>query len=315
MTAERHDLTLRPITGREELDLFSTLPYVTNGELAGDLDEGRRRPSWMWVALRGEALVARAAWWGRPQDDLPLLLDILDLDEDAGRVDVGALLLQAAMAEVVGETGRAPQYLRFVPPGWREDPAARRDVEDRMAVVERAGARPLVERLRLEWRPDPARPVPPPDGRLRFRPPRDEDELIDLMTGVLEGTLDAHSREELTRMSPREQARFQYDDELSRYPSPREWWRVATLPSGECVGFVLPARNAYNSIIAYIGVLPAHRGNGHVDALLAEGTRVLAAQDVPRIRASTDVSNVPMARAFARAGYVTFEHQVDMVWD
>lgn len=315
MTAERHDLTLRPITGREELDLFSRLPYVSNDELAGDLDAGRRRPGWMWVALRGDALVARAAWWGRPQDDLPLLLDILDLDEGTERVDTGALLLRTAMANVVGDSRRVPHYLRFVPPGWREDPAARRDVEDRMAVVGHAGARPLVERLRLEWRPDPARPVPPPDGRLTFRPPRDEDELIDLMTGVLECTLDAHSREELTRMSPREQARFQYDDELTAYPSPREWWRVATLPGGEPVGFVLPARNAYHAIIAYIGVLPAHRGNGHVDALLAEGTRVLAEQDVPCVRASTDVGNVPMARAFARAGYVTFEHQVDMVWD
>jgi hypothetical protein len=46
----------------------------------------------------------------------------------------------------------------------------------------------------------------------------------------------------------------------------------------------------------------------------AAGTRILAAQDVPRIRASTDVGNVPMARAFERAGYVNFERQIDMTW-
>ncbi len=48
-------------------------------------------------------------------------------------------------------------------------------------------------------------------------------------------------------------------------------------------------------------MLPAHRGNGYADDLLAEGTRILAEQDVPRIRAATDLGNVPMANAFQRA--------------
>jgi RimJ/RimL family protein N-acetyltransferase len=47
---------------------------------------------------------------------------------------------------------------------------------------------------------------------------------------------------------------------------------------------------------------------------LDEGTRLLAAQNVPRIRAATDVGNAPMAAAFARAGYVTFERKIDMIW-
>jgi hypothetical protein len=38
-------------------------------------------------------------------------------------------------------------------------------------------------------------------------------------------------------------------------------------------------RNNHNPIIAYIGVLPAQRGNGYIDDLLAEGTRILAAHD------------------------------------
>jgi RimJ/RimL family protein N-acetyltransferase len=135
------------------------------------------------------------------------------------------------------------------------------------------------------------------------------------MTAVLEGTLDAHSRRELARLTPAEQAADQYDDEFARYETPRSWWRVAERPDGTPVGFVIPARNAYNPIIAYIGVVPAFRGNGYVDDILGEGTRVLAAEGVPRIRASTDVDNVPMARAFARAGYTTFERQLDMVWD
>jgi hypothetical protein len=38
------------------------------------------------------------------------------------------------------------------------------------------------------------------------------------------------------------------------------------------------------------------------------------ATGAPRIRAATDVGNAPMAAAFALAGYVTFERQIDMTW-
>ena len=134
------------------------------------------------------------------------------------------------------------------------------------------------------------------------------------MTLVLDGTLDAHSRDSLTRMTPRQAAQEQYHGELERYPSPHEWWRVATLPDGEPVGFVIPAHNDYNPIIAYLGVVPAHRGHGYAHDVLAAGTSVLARQGVPRIRAATDVGNAPMAAAFARAGYVIFERQIDMTW-
>jgi len=56
------------------------------------------------------------------------------------------------------------------------------------------------------------------------------------------------------------------------------------------------------------------RGNGYINEILAEGTRILAAQDVPRIRASTDLGNVPMAEAFTRAGWVNFQRSMSMTW-
>ena len=69
MTVEQNDLTMRPIAGRrEQLSLFSRLPYVLNEELADDLVVGRRRPEWMWVAVRRDHLLARVAWWGRTRD-------------------------------------------------------------------------------------------------------------------------------------------------------------------------------------------------------------------------------------------------------
>ncbi|MEW2305184.1 GNAT family N-acetyltransferase [Streptomyces sp. NPDC006655] len=310
-----NDLAIRPIDGREELDLFSRLPYLLNEELADDLATGRRRPEWMWVALRGDRLLARAAWWSRAGSGTPLILDVLDIDDDApdpDTRDIGVRLLETATAATLADGSRPPGYSRFVPPDWREDTRTRQAVEDRMTMLERTGARFFVERLRLEWRPES--PVPEPTGRLAFRPAADAGELVALMTSAMDGTLDAHGRDDLTRMSAREAAVQHYEDELARYPSPRDWWRIATLPGGEPVGFVLPAHNGYHAIIAYIAVLPAHRGNGYIDDLLAEGTRVLAGQDVPRVRASTDLGNVPMANAFQRAGYVNFGREINMTW-
>ena len=309
MIPHQHDLTLRPITGPDELDLFNSLPYGLNDEVGGDVAAGRRRPEWLWLALRGDRVVVRAGWWSRAGDLHPLLMDIFDIDGD---IDDGVRLLKTALAVVVPAGTTPPQYLRFLPADWREHQHTRQAVDDRMGVLQRAGAKLFVERLRLEWRP--GTPVAELSGRLTFRPVRTPGELMELMTLVLDGTLDAHSRDDLTRMTRRQAARERYHDEFESYASPHEWWRIATLPDGEPVGFVIPAHNGYHPVIAYLGVVPAHRGHGYIHDVLAVGTSLLAAQNVPRIRAATDVGNTPMAAAFARAGYVNFERQIDMTW-
>ena len=309
MILHQHDLTLRPITGPDELDLFNSLPYVLNDEVGGDLAAGRRRPEWLWLALRGDRVVARAGWWSGAGDQHPLLMDIFDIDGDT---DDGVRLLKTALPAVVPAGAMPPGYGRLLPADWRDHQPTRQVVDDRVGALERVGATLFVERLRLEWRP--GTPIPELSGRLTFRPVRNPGELIDLMTLVLDGTLDAHSRDDLTRMTPSQAAQEQYHNELERYASPHEWWRIATLPDGEPVGFVIPAHNGYNPIIAYLGVVPAHRGHGYIHDVLAAGTSLLAAQNVPRIRAATDVGNAPMAAAFALAGYVTFERQIDMTW-
>jgi hypothetical protein len=308
------NLTFRPITGPGELGLFNQFPYELNHELDGDLRDGHRQPGWLWVALRDGRLAARAGWWARPGSAVPHALDILDLDDSAGpaAVDAAAALLTTAMAALFLAGEHHPDYIRFLAPDWREEAASRQAVENRMTAAERTGARFFVERLRLEWRAGTR--IPAPTGRLEFRPVSDPAELLALMTQVLDGTLDAHSRDDLRRMSPEDAAARHYKGELARYTSPNGWWQIAELPGSDPVGFVIPAHNGYNAIIAYLGVVPKHRGNGYIDEILAEGTRILAAQDVPLIRASTDLGNVPMARSFHRSGWVTTGHQIDMIW-
>jgi RimJ/RimL family protein N-acetyltransferase len=312
MSHPQHDVIIRSIAGAGELELFCALDYILNDELADDLATGRRRPEWMWVALRGEHLVARAAWWGSGDDAGPSVLDILDVAEVPGRIDVGVRLLQDALSEIIPAGTRPPEYGRYIPPDWREHAGPRRAVEDRMAIAGQLGAQLLTERLRFEWRP--GTPVAAPTGRLEFRPVRDDGELLELMTLTMDGTLDAHSQQDLALMPARQGAVKHFEEELARFSSPRQWWRIATLPGGEPAGFVIPARNNYHAIIAYLGVVPAQRGHGWASKILAEGTRILAAQDAPRIRASTDLGNIPMAEAFTRAGWVNFERSISMTW-
>jgi hypothetical protein len=197
----RDDLILRPITVAHELDLFNRLPYVLNDEVDGDLAAGRRRLEWLWVALRGDRVVARAGWWSRAGGQQPLLMDIFDIDGDA---DDGVLLLKAALPAVALAGAAPPDYCRFVPADWRDDPSTRQAVDDRVGALERVGASLFVERLRLEWRP--GTPVAELSGRLTFRPVRSPGELIELMTLVLDGTLDAHSRDDMTRMTANQAA-------------------------------------------------------------------------------------------------------------
>jgi RimJ/RimL family protein N-acetyltransferase len=308
--------SIRHLSSADELELFNSIPYTLNDEIADDLEHGRRRLDWMWVALRGDRLVGRIAWWSTADAAGPEQLDVFDVDDslpaDEAR-SVGASLLEAAGAHVLADVDTPPEYARYLAAAWREDPVMRRGTELRMALLEETGAHFLVERLRLEWRP--GTPIAAPDLRLSFRPFASDDEFLDITTTVLAGTLDAHSQVDLETMTPREAAVAQFESEFSQYTSPREWWRVAVDERRRVVGFVVPARNSYHAIIAYVGVLPEHRGNGYIDGILAEGTRVLEESGVQRIRASTDVGNVPMAAAFARAGYVTFERMVNMAWD
>ena len=296
------DVTIRSLNGPDDLTTFNQLTYVLDGEYLDDLEQGRRRPGWMWLALRGDLLVARSAWWGWPGSEAPLLMDVFDIDPSVpDRHDIAFDLVRSALAGM-NLAGSPPEYVRYLLAGWRDDPAQTAAIADRAAVIERLGGRLLVERLRMQWGPDGV--VPTDRHHLTFRPPRDRGELLDLLTCVLEDTLDEHCRTDLRAMPAQDVATAQLDSEFPRYTGPPEWWAIGCLPDGEQVGFVIPTRNDYSWIIAYIGVLPRHRGHRYVDELLDLGTRTLAG-------AGADIINAPMAAAFHRRGYSTVGEEID----
>jgi predicted lipoprotein with Yx(FWY)xxD motif len=115
---------------------------VLNFELEDDLVARRRRPEWMWVALEGDRLLARVAWWSRSDDGSPSDLDILDVDNGDAEIDSEELcftLLETATAEVIPKGSRRPDYGRFIAADWRDQPETSKPVEVRMAAVESAG--------------------------------------------------------------------------------------------------------------------------------------------------------------------------------
>lgn len=296
------DLVIRPLeAGETELFLsYSHAPVPLVGTEGGGrsyaefVDTGQYRPEWSWVAVRGGAVVARAAWWGPPGADVPGALDWLDPGTGPDRVEVGAALLTAAQHRL-----GTHEYHLFLPPAWREVPAAAQAAADRLAVAERGGLTPFVERLNYRW--TTGCPVPERSTRVEFRP-ADDGEVLAVLKRILAGTLDAYSRRDVARLGLDKAADEQLA-ELHWYPSPRDWWRLGYDHAGDVVGVVIPGRNHQMPVVGYVGVVPEQRGHGYAEDLLAEATLRLAGEPDGVIGADTDVGNTPMAATFARAGY------------
>jgi hypothetical protein len=295
------DLVIRPLQPGEE-HLFELLsdpglvgPAAFGGSYRRLAEAGQYRPEWTWVALRNGTVVARAAWWGGPHDDAPAVLDWLDFtDSPAATALLTAAPLQA-------------EYCLRLPPGWRDQPTIRAIAEAHAAVVTAAGMTPVVERYHYRWTPDRGLPLRP--GRLTYRPEPDDETVLDVLRRMHEGTLDAHTRRVIAA-SGLDAAAQEDLDILHWFPSPREWWRLAFTPDGHLVGLTAPARNYTDPVVGLIGVVPEQRGHSYGYDLLVECTHLLVEQGADRVLAATDVTNTPMALAFARAGYPVVQERL-----
>jgi len=279
----------------------SGLRAIERDQLRRDFAEGRMRAQWSWLVEDEGALVGRALWWGRTNLALPLSLDVLDLGEHVDdRAGVAVELLSAAHAGFAEQGAKKPmEYTLRLARGWREDAAASAAVRWRRDACRRSGLTEELERLQYAWTRDDG--VPAASTRVRFRP-GDDEEFLDLFAQVARGSLDVETQRSVEEMGEQGQAR----DDLDFYlgcPGERDWWRVALDGDGCPVGFAIPSATPYHRNVGYLGVLPAWRGNGFVDDLLGEITRVHAGSGAATITATTDTTNAPMAAAFDRAGY------------
>lgn len=287
---------------------------LTTAAFRSRLTTGEYRPEWTWVAETGDDRIQAAAiWWGdtvipppagpgRPAgpNGLDALVAHAGLPRDR-RVAVASGLLAAAHRSF-DSSRTLPAFHIPLPLDWRE----RRDVVAalswRWEAAAAAGLTDELERLRFEW--IAGTPIPERTGRLTFRREPDDKVFTDLFRRALEGTLDATSRRIADVVGGYAQARSDVAFYRDRLPGDRGWWFTASTPDGELVGFGIPSRNNSVPVVGYLGVLPGHRGHGYIDDILAEVTRILAAEAAADVvHADTDVANKPMAAAFERAGY------------
>ncbi|MER7824832.1 dihydrofolate reductase family protein [Streptomyces sp. NPDC096097] len=275
-----------------------------------ELQEGMYRPEWTWIAERDGRVVARALWWGQATSEHPVALDCLYVDPSVtDRAALGAELISAGL-RAFAEQGatKPPLYDLTLPNGWREDPATAAAADWRRDAALAAGLTDVVERLRLEWTPEAG--LPASRGRLVFTEGTDE-EFLDVFRRIAVGSLDGETRRNLVAMGAEATAREEVDFYLS-CPGERSWWRIARTPDGQVAGLALPSATPYNRNVGYLGVVPELRGQGYVDDVLAEITRVQVEAGAELITATTDTDNAPMAAAFARAGYRTA--QTRLIW-
>ncbi len=282
--------------------------WVSAEVFGRELEAGRFRNEWTWIAEDRGRVRARAVWWGRADGALSLALDCVWVDASVddpvalARVVVGAGLDALRTAGV----GEAPRFELRLPASWRADPRLVSGVDWRRRLAATVGLGDELERLQLEW--VAGTPVPPPSGRLRFSP-ADDDAFLDVFRRVAAGSLDVATRRAVGADGDEAAAR----DDLRFYraaPGDRAWWRVAHDADGAVAGFVIPSATEAGPNVGYLGVVPEARGRRHVDDLLAAATRFHASRGAERISATTDATNLPMAAAFSRHGYRVSEHRL-----
>jgi RimJ/RimL family protein N-acetyltransferase len=275
--------------------------WLDGDKFGAELAAGQYRPEWVWIAEDAGTPVASAVWWSRAGEAKPVSLDHLWVAESVGdRVAVAAGLLGAAHRAF----GATPEFHLRLPVGWRDQPDAVAAFTWRQQAAARAGLVEELERLQYRWTPESGLPVA--GERLVFRPEPDDEAFLDVFRRVAVGSLDTTSRRHVAALGVDAAAR----DDLNFYasvPETRDWWRLAYTRDGTLAGFGIPWRNPYGRNVGYLGVLPELRGNGYIDEVLADITRFHAAAGAERISATTDLVNVPMQRAFERAGYRNVE--------
>ena len=124
-------------------------------------------------------------------------------------------------------------------------------------------------------------------------------------------------KESLDRSDQAAVASGQIEAQADRLAEPDEgltydpaWWALAYKQDDQLIGIAQPVifagceRNGLQEgTIHYIGVLPLYRGQGYINDLVRFTTWRLAEIGLWRIYTDTDELNMPMRRAFLRAGY------------
>jgi RimJ/RimL family protein N-acetyltransferase len=273
-------------------------------EYADSLLEQRfTKPSWCLLALEGDHPVARAALWSMPDQEAPTDIVLIDADWSDDELAVGRAVL-SRLHELARELGgdvlshhvddppAAPQYQEHE--------------EARIHLLTTSGYELVRDGLRWRYLASSS-PAPQPEPSLAFRPLSEvgEDAFVEAIASTYEGTLDSWLNQNIEQHGLTGAARTDFG-ELQGMDYRPEWWELAYEQDGSLAGVSMAARNPSTAVIAYVGVVPDHRGRGLAPHLVRRGTQHLLASGAEEIRGDCDRDNVGMVKGFERAGYEQF---------
>jgi ribosomal protein S18 acetylase RimI-like enzyme len=300
--------TIRSITLPEEFGIAGA-PNVSD-DLNAMWEERESRAEWCFVLEDEGKVVGRVGFYvsatcppeflgDLPPDELFLFGLWLPWEDDP--IGAGLTLIPEALRRIAGDV---PDRLQV-----RTNVEVQDEYADRVALFEALGMELFQEKQGFTWVGDGS-PVEVPD-RLTFATVDEvgRDHYRDVLAGVGEATLDRNDFYYRSHMDPLDWGSV-YMTFLDDSVAPM--WLAGRLPGGESVGFVAVSQfdEPETATIAFIGVLPQHRGNGYIDDLLAAGTAVAQQHGFTSILSDVDTLNTPMMAAMERARH----HAVTRPW-
>jgi RimJ/RimL family protein N-acetyltransferase len=277
--------------------------------LEGLFASGSSRPEWCFVAWRDGRPCGRVAFWALPRVGRPLDIVLLNLPWEGEADAIGRALLEGARRAMADAGLTTVGHCHDHPP---RTPQWQTHGDARLALLAGLGFRTQRDTLRFEAALAPGAAVDTGDLRLRAATSDDEALLRQMVAAVAAASRDQIDIETVAARGAQAHAAELIADLRSMRVDPG-WWQIAFDAQGTAVGLVLPVAGADFGSIGYIGVLPAHRGRGHVDVLLAAATALLREAGLPRLIADTDRSNTGMARAFTRGGWRQFGERRELL--
>jgi GNAT superfamily N-acetyltransferase len=255
------------------------------------------RPIAQFLVERGGVVLASAVL-GRAEifERAPLEYAVARLRWSGGPVAaVGAV--RAVVAAAVRAAPPGPAVYLPVNGAVSPDHAACRGVAEACGLV-------LFQEKEGFWWADTGQVLPEPAGlRLESMPRIGRAAFVTVIGRCLAQTLDRTDAVVFGRQGPEGWAGAFLDHRAAGDDAGS--WLFAQTAGGDPVGFVGLAQRVGEpgvGTIVLVGVVPEHRGNGHVDQLLAAAYRAARARGFAAVLAHVDVDNHPMMAAMRRSG-------------
>jgi ribosomal protein S18 acetylase RimI-like enzyme len=261
------------------------------------LQRGSTRLEWCLVGLDDGIPAARAALWALPGQAVPTDIVLIAADWEDDELSGGHELLPEVHELARSLGAKALSHHVDSPPGppqWQESEDAR------IRLLVESGYELLRDGLRWMYSGSPV----PRQQSLVYRalPDVGEDAFVEAIASTYEGTRDSWINQTVDEHGAIGAARADFDDYRQMEHLP-EWWELAYTADGELAGVIMAARNPTTAVIAYVGVVPDHRGRGLAPELVQRGTEQLVASGSTEIGGDCDRDNVGMVKAFRRAGF------------